>query len=372
MSKQDYIEYLKTWFPKNKVKGLLSQIAFEEEFESGFLSKHKAKFYPGCWVISPKSYESNKFRYVISVHEKMLDHEPEVTEMDSVLGSNKENFFKIADFLENSSFGVIYAVPFSYDGKINFTKINSDDFSAVKWSLFFYNKGEFVKKNPIDFFLNWRDGKKPNKPKEQRQWDNVELITSKLEKFSENTLEAFVLKDVFYVGLLKSIVKISTDDPYDVDCFIVSSNGNSVFPLELKEKSPVFKTYKDGTTNVHFFGIDTGRISCLERLCSASDSNAFYVVREVDGSEDRNLVGWKVMTLAGIVMASSWNPAPGGTGMTGGGTSTASLPYGEFDDLTESTFDDVNLSEIYQRSSSVKRIADRYGAERVQRESVRS
>lgn len=368
MSKQDYINFLKTWFPINKTKGLLSQISFEEEFESGFLQDHKEKFYPGCWIISPKSYESTKFRYVISVHEKMLNHEPQEDEMNFILGRNKDNFNKIAKFLSNSSLGVMYAVPFSDDGLIDFSRINSDDFMAVRWALFIYDEGRLVKKEPLEFFSNWRSGMRPRKPQESQRWDDNVMLTSRLERVSENKLEAFVLKEMFYTGLLKSIVKVSTDDPYDVDCFILSSNGNSVFPLELKEKSAVFKTYRDDTVNTHFFGIDTGRISCLERLCSPNDSNALYVVREVDNSEERNLLGWKIMTLAGIVMASSWNPAPGGTGMFGSGTSTASLPYGEFEDLTKSTFNDENLSEISKKSTSVKKIADRYGSERKARE----
>lgn len=369
MTKEDYINFLKNWFPRNKAKGLLSQISFEEEFESGFLRTHKEKFYPGCWIVSPKSFESNKFRHVVSVHTRMLDHEPQETEMDSILGEYKERFYRIAEFLSNSSFQVVYAVPFSDNGRIDFSRIDSEDFSAVSWSLFVYADGSFVKKDPLRYFSRWRSGMRPRKPQQNQRWDDDEGITSKLSRISEEKLASFVLKEMFYTGLLKSIVKISTDDPYDVDCFILSSAG-AVFPVELKEKSPVFKTYRDGTTSTHFFGIDTGRISCMERLCSPSDSNAFYVIREVDDSEDRNLVAWKIMTLSGIVMASSWNPAPGGTGMFGSGTSTASLPYGEFEDLTEHTFNDQNLNDVSLRSKTVKKIADRYKSERSRYESA--
>ena len=106
----------------------------------------------------------------------------------------------------------------------------------------------------------------------------------------------------------------------------------------------------------------------MERLCSPSDSNAFYVVREVDDTENRNLKSWKVMTLAGIVSASSWNSVAGGTGMFGGGTSTASLPYSEFEDLNESTFEESNLGKISKRSQSVKDITAKYELDRTDRE----
>lgn len=369
MTKADYINFLKNWFPRNKAKGLLSQISFEEEFDSGFLRRHKEKFYPGCWIVSPKSFESNKFRHVVSVHTRMLDHDPHEAELNSILGEYKERFYQIARFLSNSSFQVIYAVPFSDSGRIDFSRIDSEDFSAVSWSLFVYADGSFVKKDPIQYFSRWRSGMRPRKVQDKQKWDNDVMLTSNLNRISEEKLASFVLKELFYIGLLKSVVRVSTDDPYDVDCFVLSSAG-AIFPVELKEKFPVLKKYRDGTTNVHFFGIDTGRISCLERLCAPSDSNAFYVIREVDDSADRNLVAWKIMTLAGIVMASSWNPAPGGTGMYGSGTSTASLPYGEFEVLKETTFDDQNLNDISLRSVTVKRIADRYSAENSCYESI--
>ena len=369
MTKKDYINFLQAWFPVNKAKGLLAQISFEEEFESGFLKKHNKKFYPGCWVISPKSYDSNQFRYVISVHERLLSEKEANEDIDSILGKDKENFYKVARFLDNASLGVIYAVPFSTNGEMDFSKINNDDFASVRWHLFFFEDGSMTRNDPEKFFSKWRSGMRPRKPQESQRWDSNQKIISRLEGISEKKLEAFVLKELFYTGYLKSIVKISTDDPYDVDSFIVSSETDAVFPLELKEKSPVFKKYKrDGVISEHFFGIDTGRISCLERICSPTDSNAFYVIREVDDSDERNLLGWKIMTLSKIVMSSSWNPVPGGTGMFGSGTSTARLPYGEFEDLTEAAFDEESLQKVYSRSQTVKRIADQYRSSRRQRE----
>ena len=56
MSKQDYVDYLKIWFPRNKAKGMISQILFEEEFESGFLKKHAVNFNFGY-------LSKNTFRY---------------------------------------------------------------------------------------------------------------------------------------------------------------------------------------------------------------------------------------------------------------------------------------------------------------------
>lgn len=366
-NKQDYINFLKNWLPRNKAKGLLAQFSFEEEFGNGFLKKHSEKFFPGCWVVSPKSFDSNKYRYAIFVDEKL--HQKSGEDVDSILGKHSEVFYKTARFLDSSSFGVIYAVPWSDGGSFDFSKINSDDFSPVNWDLHAYKKNGMTKIDPRSFFSNWRDGMRPRKPQASQNWTNDPTINSGMEKISGEKLEKAILKEIFYTGYLKSVVKVSTDDPYDVDSFIVSSETESVFPVELKEKSPVLANYsRGGDIREHYFGIDSGRISLLERMCSPSDSNAFYVVREVDDSNGRDLLGWKFMTLAGIVMASSWNAIGGGTGMFGSTTSTVKLPYDEFSDLTEKVFKEDYLRNISSRKQNLRQIADLYSEKRRLRE----
>src|SRR6185437_9582352 len=105
MTGQDnYISFLKKWFPVNKAKGLLAQLSFEDQFENGFLKKYGKKFHPGCWVISPKSYESHRSRYAIFVHSRIENESGARKDVDTLLGSKKEVFDKVAQFLDSSSF----------------------------------------------------------------------------------------------------------------------------------------------------------------------------------------------------------------------------------------------------------------------------
>lgn len=360
MSEQsNYIDFLKRWFPVNKVKGLLAQLSLEEEFQSGFLKDHREKFYPGCWVVSPKSNDSHRMRYAISVHGSVLSETAINEDIDVLLGNQKENFYKIAKFLDSSSFGVIYAVPYTTDGTINFTELLADKFDSINWKLYAFNGRSLGILDASNFFTGWRSGMKPRKPQESQKWDDNMTIINKLSTVPAERLGTFVLKEIFYTGYLKSVVKVSTDDPYDIDGFVVS-NG-TVFPIELKEKSPVFKKYKrGGEVREHYFGIDSGRISCLERICSPLDANALYIIREVDDGEDRRLLNWKYMTLSGIVMASSWNAIGGGTGMFGSTTSTAKLPYGEFSELTRESLSDENLKSISSRTQTTRTLAENY------------
>lgn len=88
-------------------------------------------------------------------------------------------------------------------------------------------------------------------------------------------------------------------------------------PVEVKEKSPT----PDGT-----FGIDAGRILMLLRLCVTTDSNALYLIRSVDSSDERRFMGWRAITLSDMIMGCSWNLQAGGLGMGGGATQTVMMP----------------------------------------------
>jgi hypothetical protein len=362
MTEQDnYISFLKKWFPVNKAKGLASQIFLENEFSNGFLKNHSEKFFPGCWVVSPKSHDSHRIRYAIFVHDKIMNKTNADAGVNRLLAGKTHVLGKVTQLLSSSSFGVIYAVPYTADGNLDFSRINDDEFDSISWNLFMFNGSSFDLLDAKEFFSGWRSGNKPRRPQKKQRWDDDEHLTAKLYRIPVETLGTFVLKELFYTGYLKSVMRVSTNDPYDVDGFIVSTEDKTVFPIELKEKSPVYKVYKrGGQINEHYFGIDSGRISCLERICSPNDANAFYVVREVEDGEERKLVKWKYITLSGAIMASSWNAIAGGTGMFGGGTSTIKLPYGEFADLTDDALSDENLKKISSRTRTMKMISDDY------------
>ncbi len=95
-------------------------------------------------------------------------------------------------------------------------------------------------------------------------------------------LESMLLNELFYTGYLKSILKKPTNDPCDVDGFIISLSQKHILQIEMKEKFPVLKKRE------RYFGIDAGRIMMLLRVCIPNDSNAIYIIRQVT-ENGRNL-----------------------------------------------------------------------------------
>jgi hypothetical protein len=171
-------------------------------------------------------------------------------------------------------------------------------------------------------------------------------VTARFENVNDEALTGMVTAQAFYYGYLKVKLRKPFSDPYDVDCFIASHQG-TVLATEIKEKSA-------GGGEDAFFGIDAGRILMLLRLCLPVDSNAAYVVREVQEGGKREFIGWKVLTLDRLLMSASWNLQAGGVGMGGGNTQTVLMPYSLFEDLDAKWFEDANLNRVGQLASSVK------------------
>jgi len=156
-----------------------------------------------------------------------------------------------------------------------------------------------------------------------------------------------VLNQAFFSSFVKERMRKPIADPYDVDGFFVSYDGK-ILPVEIKEKFPF------AATRGRLLGIDAGRILMLLRLCLPLNCNGLYIIREVEDSEKRRFVGWKMITLDSIVMNCNWALQAGGTGMTGGPTQTVTFPYDAFEDLTPGSFSDEKLHEIGEFSKSIK------------------
>lgn len=169
-------------------------------------------------------------------------------------------------------------------------------------------------------FVLWPGSR--GRPSRGNLWQSDVLVRFHQAKPAD--LASLTLRQAFYNSYLKVKLRKPLDDPYDVDAFAVGYTG-TVMPIEIKEKSP--------TPDGHF-GIDAGRILMLLRLCLATDSNALYLIREVDGSGSRGLVAWRSITLADMVMGCRWNLQAGGVGMGGGNTQTVMISSSLFEDFS--------------------------------------
>ena len=351
--KEGYIKYFEKVWSKNKARGLAAQIKFEKEMQNGEFRKHKDKLIHGCWIISPKLHDSHKFRFCVFVHDELLK-KTNITDPKSLFKDNG-SFYAIAEYMENAGIGIIYAVPTTQSGDFNFEALYNKDYSFINWDLYFYENEEFVKKNADQFFDKWERRGVARYRKDE--WDEAQLKLSYME-MDEETLSALLLNELFYTGYLKSIKKKGANDPYDVDGFIMSLSHRHIFPIEMKEKFPVLTKYD------RYFGIDAGRILMLLRICIPNDSNSIYIIRQVS-ENNRELESWKFITLSDLIMSAGWNLQAGGVGMGGGNTQTVRIPYDEFKEINEKTFDEANLKKISDLPKEVKNVVKNYQKELV-------
>jgi hypothetical protein len=349
---KDITEILEIFWPKNKAKGLLAQTIFSEEINANvFGIDPKEKLFSGCWLIAPKSIEFYKFRFCFFVHPKILKTSEITSNIKELLNEKYRPFHAISEFMTNAGIGIVYVIAHTTNGALPFQNIKQKIFEGVKWHFFSFEGGKFITREPIQFFEQWEGNR--GHAKFGFGWEDN--IKQKIEELSDEILIELLLNELFYVGFLKGTLKKPLNDPYDVDSFIMSLSQKHIFPMEIKEKFPA----KNG--NELFFGIDAGRIMMLLRLCIPNDSNAIYLIREMD--EQGKFIGWKYITLSDILMTSSWNLQAGGTGMGGQSTQTIRLPYDYFKDFNKLELLEDNLKKIGDLPKDIKNRAKQFGSE---------
>jgi hypothetical protein len=103
--------------------------------------------------------------------------------------------------------------------------------------------------------------------------------------------------------------------------------GNQfTYPMEIKEK-----TAAPSTDMGAYFGLDVGPFAKLAFYAARRGNlRSLYVVREIDNTADRNLVGWLYITFEDMVQRASWGSRPGGTNMLGGASAVVRIPRAAF------------------------------------------
>ena len=246
---------------------------------------------------------------------------------------------------------MIYAVPATRDGNLPLEEIANRSFGNLHWHFFGFGNGRFLQRDPYEFLGKWGGGR--GRPSHGTPWESQ--TRDKIAGLDDAVLTELLLTELFFSGFLKSELRKSLSDPYDVDSFLISISQRHIFPMEIKEKFPG-RSGKEA-----FFGIDAGRIMMLLRLCLPNDANAVYLIRELD--ESGKFIGWKYMTLSDIIMTASWNLQAGGPGMGGQSTQTIRLPYDHFRDFTDGTISEDHLKEIGSLPKEAKSAARQFGAE---------
>ncbi len=220
---------------------------------------------------------------------------------------------------------------------------SSPNLEKLTWRNHIYKNEKLLLAHPDEPFISWPGGR--GRASSGNQWQSD--VVKRFEKTTPKELTELVMRQAFFYGYLKERLHKSIADPYDVDAFIVGFTG-TVMPMEIKEKSP---------TDKGDFGIDAGRILMLLRLCLATDSNALYVIREVDDSPTRELVGWRCITLSDMIIGCRWNLQAGGASMTGGATQTVMISGSLFQSFDLNNFSEEWLAQHKSLQGAVRAAA---------------
>lgn len=350
-SKSAIVGILEDYWHPNKAKGLLAQTIHSKEIEEGAFGPDAGeKFFPGSWLLAPKSSDFYKFRFSFFVHPAVLKPGCSNWNPREILGVGKYRpFHAITEFMNNAGIGVVYVVPVTESGILPYEQIAEKNFEGIQWKLFSFQNSAFVECNPREFFSRWQGER--GRPGFGREWNTA--LRGKYGKLHENELVELLLNELFYNGFIKATLKRPINDPYDVDSFLISISQKHIFPMEIKEK------FAAENGKEKFFGIDAGRVMMLLRLCLPNDANAIYLIRELN--EAGRFLGWKYMTLSDIVMSSSWNLQAGGPGMGGQATQTIRLPYSFFRDFNADAISEENLKAAGSLPNDIKSIAREFG-----------
>ena len=352
MNNSDIVSILEDFWPRNKAKGLLAQTILSEEIEKGAFGKDAGeKLMPGCWLISPKSTDFFKFRFAFFVHPFVLKSGSLTTDLRTLLKEKYRPFHANSEFLNNAGIGIIYVVVNTTSGTLPFEEIKNRSFENINWTFYRFNNGEFSEIDSVEFFDKW-DGDR-GRPSYGGNWDPE--VKQNIRKLDKGILLRLLLNELFYLGLLKGVLRKPLNDPYDVDAFMISLSQKHIFPMEIKEKFP------GNNGDERFFGIDAGRIMMLLRLALPNDANAIYLVREMDNSGE--FKGWKYITLSDIIMTSSWNLQAGGPGMGGQSTQTVRLSYNQFKQFDRTTLTEDALRRMGELPREIRDLAGRFRTE---------
>lgn len=98
------------------------------------------------------------------------------------------------------------------------------------------------------------------------------------------------------------------------------------YPIEIKEK-----TAAEDRKLGYYFGLDLGPFVKLAFFAAKRGNlHSLFVVREIDNTQDRNLVGWWFIRFDDLAQYASWINVSGGTNMLGGGSTTVKIPKDQF------------------------------------------
>lgn len=103
------------------------------------------------------------------------------------------------------------------------------------------------------------------------------------------------------------------------------------YPIEIKEKTPA-----NDPRLGKYFGLDIGPFVKLAFYAAKKGNlHSLFIVREINNTEERNLVNWWFITFDKLAQYASWNFQGGGKNMEGGRSAVVKIPMAEFTRMDE-------------------------------------
>ncbi len=344
LEREEALRYLQSVMPGHKALGLLAQLKLRKWVEEQG-ERVSNKYFPGCWMVARKESDFYALRTCFFVWPE-IERNDDLLDIVATLSSNRQ-FHAMCSSLNGVGFEVIQCFPIVQEEPATIPRLI--------WRFYRYQDEQLREQITEDYFCHWRGRGRVSRP---RPW--MSSIEDKFTDLGEVDLTTLALPELFYNGFFKAVYRANTMDPYDTDGFIISYDGK-IFPIELKEKFP-FTDRTIGQT----IGIDAGRILMMLRICLPINATGFYIVREVEETRERELVGWKIIRLDEVLMKCSWNLRAGGPGMAssargrGSQTSTILLPHSEFSDMTANIFSETNLQQNASLMENTRYIAEEF------------
>lgn len=286
---------------RNKLYGLLAEIDFRNHLtELGFGDRIS----PGGWIVRNVGegvFAHNTavlFPYIIKPN---VDYTQETLNIEPERGLHT-----ICATMHHIGIKSYYCIPVIEE---------NNNFESIRWNLTELGiPSESPYSNFEDFFGNFS--------RRERRYNFLRYRTDTSEIPENSISEEFT----------KEHLRVSFNTLYM--CEISDIDGifwgeQYTYPIEIKEKTPAADR-KLG----EYFGLDLGPFVKLAYYAAKKgDLRSIFIVKEIDNTEERNLVRWLYITFGKLAQFASWIPQGGGRNMQGGGSTVVKIPKAEFLEL---------------------------------------
>lgn len=291
-SMRQYLSKSISSFNENKLNGILAEIEFRKHLINlGF----EGRISQGGWII--RNVRTGNFGHYNSVlFPEVINAEQKYT--SSSLADPPRQLHTICSTMHQIGIKSYYCVPFIKD---------DGDPNSIDW---FSTQLGIPTNDPYKDLENDCNGflRRNRKYNFLRYNSDVSIIPDEYipEQFTKENLR------VYFANMFFS-------ETSDIDGIFWGQQYT--YPVEIKEKTPA-----NDPDIGDYFGLDVGPFVKLAFYAAKKGNlHSLFVVREINNTNDRELVEWWFITFDVLAQYASWVPRGGGRNMGGGGSTVVRL-----------------------------------------------